>query len=896
MMQINCLSTRHVRRLLVTLAAASVLVSPTFAKPVFDLVSLANTGALPQYANSGGESKITPDGRFVVFRSAETQLVTPATSGYQIFLRDRKMGTTELISANDQGQYGVGSSEFPTISDDGCRVAFKSDASNLVANYAYRNSDVYVRDRCVVPMTTTLASLNSSGGQSNAASFTPYLSGNGRYVAFNSYSTDLVPGITGTDLLYLRDLQLQNTILLSANVINGSGEQAWNPAVSRDGSRIAFTARSKNLVAGVVADWNVFLYDANVLAHIRLVTSDANGVPQDVWASGDQPQPGISADGSNVSFYSDSRNLVPNDTNNFAEIFVKNVDTNEIWRASVASDGTQANQDTRFNSTLSQDGTWVTFWALASNLITGTSDLSKLVVIHNIYTGETQRVLGVDPEFYPAISGDLYGRFVSNYWAEKLDARFDMPGLFVYDRHQLPVALARLDASTTLPPQTGNTITLDGSASHNIGNVSSNFFAPKAVPGLVYTWTQIEGNSVTLTDPHAAQPSFTALADGLYRFKLVVSDTVEDSLPSELTLQVGQAAASQVSLDLPAGWSLLGNGYESGFDVASAFGNAADIATVWKWLPNAQPNAAWAFYSPALNAPGLIAYAASKGYMVLSRIEAGEGFWVNANTAHTASISTGTPILSSSFKVSGSHPLGINWSLVATGDSPTPAQFNAALSLTPPATGITPGNVLTMWAWRSADEANVNPAGWYFWAPTLSADGTLQNYLSTRGYLDFATLPGTTPGTLTPSTGFWVNVGQVPTSTNSTPLAHAGPDLIVNMGATVSLDGTTSTDPDGDLLTYKWTAPTGITLSSTTAAKPTFTAPTVSINTSYTLSLKVNDGLVDSLADQIVITVKNNNASPVANAGPDLTVNMGAAVSLDGTTSTDRLYAVLCGT
>jgi hypothetical protein len=123
---------------------------------------------------------------------------------------------------------------------------------------------------------------------------------------------------------------------------------------------------------------------------------------------------------------------------------------------------------------------------------------------------------------------------------------------------------------------------------------------------------------------------------------------------------------------------------------------------------------------------------------------------------------------------------------------------------------------------------------------------------------------------------------------NNAPVSHAGPDQIVNEGATVSLDGSTSSDPDGNPLTYKWTAPAGISLSSTTDAKPTFTAPDVTINTSYTLSLIVNDGVADSPADQVVITVKNViNEIPLANAGSDQVVNQGAIVLLDGTASTD---------
>jgi hypothetical protein len=92
---------------------------------------------------------------------------------------------------------------------------------------------------------------------------------------------------------------------------------------------------------------------------------------------------------------------------------------------------------------------------------------------------------------------------------------------------------------------------------------------------------------------------------------------------------------------------------------------------------------------------------------------------------------------------------------------------------------------------------------------------------------------------------------------NKVPVANAGPDQSINKGDLVTLDGSGSTDGDGDALTYLWTAPAGITLSSATAAKPTFTAPDVTADTDYTLSLVVNDGKANSTADVVKITVKN---------------------------------------
>ncbi|MBW8334182.1 MAG: hypothetical protein K0M40_19350, partial [Prolixibacteraceae bacterium] len=122
---------------------------------------------------------------------------------------------------------------------------------------------------------------------------------------------------------------------------------------------------------------------------------------------------------------------------------------------------------------------------------------------------------------------------------------------------------------------------------------------------------------------------------------------------------------------------------------------------------------------------------------------------------------------------------------------------------------------------------------------------------------------------------------------NQTPAADAGDDQSLNEGDEVILDGSGSSDSDSDPLTYLWTAPAGITLSSTTAEKPTFTAPEVIADTDFTFSLVVNDGTVDSPADEVVITVKHVNKAPGANAGVDQSVLKGTLVTLDGSGSSD---------
>ena len=92
---------------------------------------------------------------------------------------------------------------------------------------------------------------------------------------------------------------------------------------------------------------------------------------------------------------------------------------------------------------------------------------------------------------------------------------------------------------------------------------------------------------------------------------------------------------------------------------------------------------------------------------------------------------------------------------------------------------------------------------------------------------------------------------------NKAPVANAGSAQTVNEGSLVTLDASGSSDPDPDTLTYVWTAPAGITLSSTTAANPTFTAPEVDGSTSYEFKLVVNDGIANSSESNVFVLVDN---------------------------------------
>jgi alpha-tubulin suppressor-like RCC1 family protein len=219
------------------------------------------------------------------------------------------------------------------------------------------------------------------------------------------------------------------------------------------------------------------------------------------------------------------------------------------------------------------------------------------------------------------------------------------------------------------------------------------------------------------------------------------------------------APGNVIHLVLGAGWNLGGSGTAAPIDVATAMGDATKVISVWKWLPVSRK---WAFYSPTLASQSLADFAASRNYEVLSTIEGGEGFWVNAMAEMALPLPVASLIQSSDFMPAVSDPatpggpraLPGGWSLIATGDKPTPSQFASALATTysnPPTAGQVYLTLTTLWTWDASQGA------WYFWAPNLVNNGGLTSYLAGKGYRDFTFRPSLPAGTISPTTGFWVN-------------------------------------------------------------------------------------------------------------------------------------------
>ena len=268
---------------------------------------------------------------------------------------------------------------------------------------------------------------------------------------------------------------------------------------------------------------------------------------------------------------------------------------------------------------------------------------------------------------------------------------------------------------------------------------------------------RVYNNGILLGRITTLGASVTSLSPSTtYRFSVSACDAAENCSAQSWG---ASATTTAISIALTPGWNLVGNGVEAPITVANTFNNANKVTSVWKWIPSSTK---WAFYTPT-QTDGGAAYAASKGYNILTTINAGEGFWVNASVAFSVPLPSGTAVQSSNFKpattspaaAGGTHALPSGWSLIATGDSFTPAQFDAAIVTalaTPPAAGKVYTNLTTLWAWDATKQS------WYFWAPALFNSGSLSSYISSKNYLDSATMPSTPIGTLSPTTGFWVNM------------------------------------------------------------------------------------------------------------------------------------------
>jgi Tol biopolymer transport system component len=381
--------------------------APPAAPPaVTALLSVASDGA-PGNADSFAPS-LSADGSTVAFASLATNFSGPdAVHVVNVFVRDQRTGRTERISEGLGDTDTDGDSKSPSVSADGSAVAFESSASNLVPGDANGVSDVFVRDRATGR--TTLVSVDSDGQPGNEGSFTPSISADGRYVAFASEATALVPGDHNrAEDVFVHDRRTGKTIKVSAGSdgrpANGN---SYSPAISADGRFVAFASEATNLVrADTNGATDIFVHDLATGRTVR-VSVASNGAEAD----SDAFTPSISGDGRFVAFVTDAGNLRSGDGNRASDVFVHDGGTGRTVLVSAPAGGQPSDRGS-FEPSLSVDGRFVAFVTDGALLADDTNNTED-VYVADLAGGALRRVSlasdgsgGNGPSLGPSVSGN----------------------------------------------------------------------------------------------------------------------------------------------------------------------------------------------------------------------------------------------------------------------------------------------------------------------------------------------------------------------------------------------------------------------------------------------------------------------------------------------------------
>lgn len=462
-------------------SAASNLVSgdTNAVNDIFIRDLSANVTTLVSISTNGGpangvsrSSVMTPDGRYVAFVSAATNLVAGDTNGIpDVFIRDTQNGITSLVSTGALAQTTLSGSELPQITPDGRYVAFYSTATNLIPGVT-NSGEVYLADLQLGKMTwasTNTRAILQSLGTNALFSCDPLVSSNGQYVVYEAGLTgggngvvmryNIATGLTDTvntntaSVTAGTELNTQNftitpdgryvTFLANVNGVNNSVAE-WDGqsntttyacvdmtqipvtnaicdwlSVTPDGRYISFTSNATNLTANpLTTDFHVYVRDV-VGGTTVLMDADTNGlgVAKNLVAA-----TCLSDDGSTVSFVSLDSSLVANDNNRAYDVFVRSSNAAAAELVSIGLAGLPslaADASCSFSSAgVSSNGQSVAFWTLAGNVTAGDTNGLQDIYVHNLATGtnflvsvNTNGIAGNGFSLAPAISGN--GRYVA---------------------------------------------------------------------------------------------------------------------------------------------------------------------------------------------------------------------------------------------------------------------------------------------------------------------------------------------------------------------------------------------------------------------------------------------------------------------------------------------------
>lgn len=376
-------SPRRVRR--VHKSPAEVLES----RALLTTVDLLSAAAAPSATVPGQDASVSDNGRYVVFSSTAANIVAgqvDTNNTSDIFLLDRQTGVTNLVSHTvSQTTAANFASSQGRISGDGSRVVFKTAGNNLVAGVSDPSiatfDDIYVYEVATGALTLVSHVDNSLTTAVNGITDNAQISGNGARIVFETWSTNLVTGVTDsgtTPDIYLYEVSTGALTLVShtTSLTTAANSFSEKAQISADGSRIVFESRATDLIAGQVDGSftsDVFTYN---VATGALALVSHNNTSTTITGNGQSLDAKISGDGARIVFETQASNLVTGvtDGNSTYDVFVYDVATGNLTLVSHTTSLTTSAGSLSWNAQISSNGARIVFETWATNLVAGITD------------------------------------------------------------------------------------------------------------------------------------------------------------------------------------------------------------------------------------------------------------------------------------------------------------------------------------------------------------------------------------------------------------------------------------------------------------------------------------------------------------------------------------------
>jgi Tol biopolymer transport system component len=371
-----------------------------------DVATLDSSAVEPQYSNDGQTvtwaavpATLTADGAaaFGGLYTAGTALdPVTVTAGESLAGPETRVASRADVVHDAAQPIGDSDSAVVAVSANGRYVAFDSYSANLVPGDAFDTRDVFVRD--LFTRRTARVSVDSNGlpgAGSDPTSHSPQISADGRYVVFVTGAALTASDTNDEPDVYVRDTAAETTTLVTvATDESAAGALSGSPSISADGHRVAFFSASDGLTAGDSDGvLDVFVRDLEDETTTRVSLADNESeTTVAVRAEG-----GISADGEHVVFGSPDDTLVAGDTNTRRDVFVRDLADATTTRVSLGDDESQATGahvelGSVSGTRISADGNRVVFYSTATNLVAGDGNGARDCFVRDVAAQTTRRL------------------------------------------------------------------------------------------------------------------------------------------------------------------------------------------------------------------------------------------------------------------------------------------------------------------------------------------------------------------------------------------------------------------------------------------------------------------------------------------------------------------------